>query len=344
MTARSDAFQERYARALEDYLRRRNEAELHHGYNLGRTALADGLGLLDALAAHERALEAIVAIQPDGLRSLIERASWPFFREVLSSYEMTLHGYRAANGELVRVNAELESKNLAVLAMNEELEAFAYSVSHDLRAPLRGIDAFIEMAIEDADGTLCDNARRHLARARESAQHMSQLIGALLDLAKVSGIEMLRSVIDLSHVAQRVVDRLRAAEPIRHVEVAIEPDMRALGDGRLIEIALANLIGNAWKFTARHANARIAIGSRAEATRRVYFVSDNGAGFDPAHASKLFGVFQRLHPANEFDGTGIGLAIVQRIVRRHGGAIWAIGEVGRGATFSFTLGTSELDE
>jgi light-regulated signal transduction histidine kinase (bacteriophytochrome) len=225
---------------------------------------------------------------------------------------------------------------------SRELEAFSYSVAHDLRAPLRGIDGFSLALLEDHSEQLNAEGREFLRRVRESAGFMAQLIDNLLLLAQVSQSELRRERVDLSRLAAGAVARLQSTQPERQTEVTIADGLFATGDGRLLGIALDNLLGNAWKFTAKSPSARIAFGRGEDGGRPAYFVSDDGAGFDMAYASKLFGVFQRLHTPDEFEGTGIGLATVERIIRRHGGSVWARGEVNRGATFYFTLDDQEI--
>jgi PAS domain S-box-containing protein len=219
----------------------------------------------------------------------------------------------------------------------QELEAFSYSVAHDLRAPLRAIDGFSQALEEDCGDTLDAENRGHLARVRSSAQHMARLIDGLLGLSRLSRGELAREKVDLTQLAREAVARLRQTAPDRPVDVVIADGLEAVGDARLLSAALDNLIGNAWKFTGKSPNPRIEFGRQTGERGTVFFVRDNGAGFDQAYAQKLFGAFQRLHSATEFEGSGIGLATVHRIVRRHGGRIWAQGEVGRGATFYFTL-------
>jgi light-regulated signal transduction histidine kinase (bacteriophytochrome) len=219
---------------------------------------------------------------------------------------------------------------------NEELESFSYSVAHDLRAPLRSIDGFSLALLEEFGETLDDDGRQYLKYVRESAQHMARLIDDLLALSRVTRGEVERDDADLSSIARSVTSRITRANPERAVEFVIPGELVANCDPRLLTIVFENLIGNAWKFTGKRADARIEIGVMPGAPR-TYFVRDNGAGFDMAYAGKLFGVFQRLHSAAEFEGTGIGLVTVQRIIRRHGGRIWAEGEIDRGATFFFTL-------
>jgi two-component system sensor histidine kinase/response regulator len=232
-----------------------------------------------------------------------------------------------------RLHDEIEAhkKTLA------ELEAFTYSVSHDLRAPLRPLDGFSQALLEDYGDKLDAQGKHYLTRIRAAAQRMGLLIEDLLELSRMSRVEVKRQRVDLTALAASVVEELRAAEPTREVELAAQPGVQAEGDARLLGIALQNLLRNAWKFTQKKSRARIEFGKRQDGKTAVYFVRDDGVGFDPAFAHKLFRPFQRLHAASEFEGTGIGLAIVERIVRRHGGRIWAEAAPGRGATFCFTL-------
>jgi signal transduction histidine kinase len=233
--------------------------------------------------------------------------------------------------------------SLALKAANQELEAFSYSVAHDLRAPLRAVGGFSEILLEDYGDKLDDEGRQHLHDINESAQTMAHLIDDLLSLARVSRSELHRQRVDLSEIARSVAARLHNSEPERRVEFAIADGLGDEGDTGLLSIAIENLIGNAWKYSSKREKARIEMGMMPPSGRSVYFVRDNGAGFDMAYYSKLFGVFQRLHSIQEFEGTGIGLATVQRIIRRHGGDIWAEAKVDHGATFFFTLSGDAAD-
>jgi two-component system sensor histidine kinase/response regulator len=236
--------------------------------------------------------------------------------------------------ELVRRQAaELEDKNRELASLNQELQAFSYSVSHDLRAPLRSIDGFSQALLEDCGPMLDETGQDHVQRVRQSVRRMTQLIDGMLELSRVTRSELRRERVDLSAIVRGVVGRLRAHDD-RAVEVACADDLVAIGDPRLLEIVIDNLLRNAWKFTGKCDEPCIEVGRE----RGAFFVRDNGAGFDMAYASKLFAAFQRLHAASDYEGTGIGLATVQRIVHRHGGRIWAEGETGKGATFYFTLG------
>jgi light-regulated signal transduction histidine kinase (bacteriophytochrome) len=235
------------------------------------------------------------------------------------------------------VAAALRSAKDTAEAASKELEAFSYSVAHDLRAPLRAIDGFGLALEEDCAHKLDATEAQHLKRIRSSAQHMGQLIDGLLGLSRVTRGDIVRESVDLTRIANGSGARLREAQPQRDVEMVVQDGMVGQGDTRLLTAALDNLLGNAWKFTSKNPHARIEVGMQPEKEHPVFFVRDNGVGFDPTYAHKLFGAFQRLHGASEFEGSGIGLATVQRIVRRHGGRIWAEGKVGEGATFYFTL-------
>jgi len=232
-----------------------------------------------------------------------------------------------------QLEARVSERTRELEIANHELEAFSYSVAHDLRAPLRSIDGFAHAIQEDHDTRLDPEAVRMLDRIRGSAQHMAVLIDGLLRLAQIARANVQRSEISLSELAAEIVADLREHDPARVVEVAIEPGLIAHGDRQLVKVILQNLLGNAWKFTAKRDDARIALAIRDGA----FVVRDNGAGFDPTYAHKLFVPFQRLHSAAEFPGTGIGLGTVHRAVQRHGGRIWAEGAVGAGAAFWFTL-------
>jgi signal transduction histidine kinase len=248
--------------------------------------------------------------------------------EQLRESEQAARELAEARAELV---ADLEHKN-------RELESFSYAVSHDLRAPLRRVEAFGRAVLESQGERLDQNGRRFMERIQEASRQMSQLIDDVLYLSKVSRAELRQHEIDLSGLVQSILERMRETEPGRAVETRVRPGVIVVADGRLLRIALTNLLENAWKFTARAPAARIEFGMLTAVAEPTYFVRDNGAGFDMAYVDRLFGPFQRLHLASEFPGSGIGLATVQRIIHRLGGRVWAEGVVGQGATFSFTLG------
>jgi signal transduction histidine kinase len=244
---------------------------------------------------------------------------------------------RAAARLLRRRDVELRERTAQLETSNRELEAFSYSVSHDLRAPLRAIDGFSEALEIDCGNELSEAARDSLQRVRAAAGRMSKLIDELLNLSRLSRIELRRQPVDLGESAAAIISDLSRRCPTRAVDVHVADGMTAEADPELVQIALQNLIDNAWKYTGKTQSPRIEVGASPNGTVRVFHVRDNGAGFDMAHAPKLFGAFQRLHNPRDFEGTGIGLAIVQRIIARHGGRIWAEGAVDAGATFYFTL-------
>jgi two-component system sensor histidine kinase/response regulator len=248
--------------------------------------------------------------------------------EQLRAGEQSARELAETRAGLVR---ELEHKN-------QELESFSYAVSHDLRAPLRRIEAFSRAVLESQHERLDADGRRYFDRIQEASRQMSQLIDDVLHLSKVSRAELRQQEVDLSALATAILERLREAEPDRRVETRIRPGVVVSGDGQLLRIALTNLLENAWKFTARRPEPRIEFGLLSAAGDNTYFVRDNGAGFDMTHADRLFDPFQRLHLPSEFPGSGIGLATVRRIIHRMGGRVWAEGMVGQGATFHFTLG------
>jgi PAS domain S-box-containing protein len=245
---------------------------------------------------------------------------------------------KLAEEKIKRLNKDLEERAIQLETTNKELEAFSYSVSHDLRAPLRTIDGFSLAVLEDFGDQLNDEGRNYLIRIRTAAQRMAQLIDDLLNLSRVTRAPLNPESTNLSSIAQNIVRELQQTDTNRIVEFAIAPNIVVGSDPRLMKVVLENLLNNAWKFTSKQEFARIEFGTKDDpAEGRIFYVRDNGAGFDMAYVNKLFGVFQRLHTNSEFPGIGIGLAIVQRIINRHGGRVWAEGEVDKGAVFCFTL-------
>jgi PAS domain S-box-containing protein len=253
---------------------------------------------------------------------------------------------KKAEEEIRLLNSELEGRVVTRTAQrdafNRELEAFAYSAAHDLRAPLRTIDGFSKILVEDAGERLTPDELQHLERVRAAAQRMAQMIDDLMGLSKVTRRPLLRCSVDVTATAREVAEELRAAGPQRRVELVIAPGLTAAADPALLRLVLAQLLDNAWKFTSKHDEARIEVGVAEADGESAFFVRDDGAGFNMEYAKQLFGAFQRFHAAGEFEGDGIGLATVQRLVLRHGGRVWAEAEVEKGATFFFTLPEAEL--
>ncbi len=267
-----------------------------------------------------------------------EKTSDDEIGQTVDAFNQMLAAIERSDKELKQNKAELETivgeRTAELRTANRELEAFSYSVSHDLRSPLRAIDGFSQALLEEYNDALDDVGRSYLERVRAATQRMGLLIDSLLRLSRVTRQEIVLEATDLSGMVREIVRDLQEEETGRKVSVQIQEGMIANCDAKLMRIALTNLIDNAWKYSAKQPEATISVGC----DQRVYFVRDNGAGFDMRYADKLFGAFQRLHTKEEFEGTGVGLATVARVIHRHGGDIWAESEPGKGATFFFTLG------
>jgi light-regulated signal transduction histidine kinase (bacteriophytochrome) len=258
-------------------------------------------------------------------------------RMVFRSHERQIVSAENQLAERKEAQERLAENVRALEISNQELEAFSYSVSHDLRGPLRTIDGFSKALIEDYDDKLDDQGKDFLGRVRAGTQRMGLLIDAMLQMSRASRGDMYREEVDFSEIVSSIASDLQAADPKRKVEFVIAKNVSVVGDQRLLIGVLQNLLSNAWKFTSNHQMAVIEFGTLYLEDKLTYFVRDDGAGFDMEYVHKLFGAFQRLHPTTEFEGTGVGLATAQRIIHRHGGQIWAEGAVDQGATFYFTL-------
>ncbi|MCI0507588.1 MAG: ATP-binding protein [Gammaproteobacteria bacterium] len=263
------------------------------------------------------------------------------FNNMANNLILTQHNLENTNKELQSHREHLEEmvsqRTLELQEKNKELESFAYSVSHDLRSPLRAIDGFSRILQEDYEDQLDDNGKTNLSRIRQASQRMGRLIDDLLELSRINRSEIVRQKIDLSSKVQSMIARLENTGRARKVDFMVQPDVFIYADDVLMDVVIANLIGNAWKYTGKKADARIEFGKTTINDEAVYYVRDNGIGFDMKYANKLFGAFQRLVGYDEYPGTGIGLATVLRVISRHGGRIWAEGDPGKGATFYFTV-------
>jgi light-regulated signal transduction histidine kinase (bacteriophytochrome) len=337
MKARQDRISAEYASVAAAFLAGQGEAGLERGYDLGRKAIGEHLGLLQIVDIYTKALnENLKRLSPESANMMMRMTE--LLSATLAPFEMTHRGYQDSVVRLEGLNQELEHRTSELTEANHELESFSYSVSHDLRAPLRGIAGFSQIILQDSADTLDESGKENLNRVVASTKRMETLIDDMLELSRMSRTDLLRKRVDLGGLAKSIVKDLQESCPLRRAEILVSEGLVAWGDPNLLRIALVNLLGNAWKYTGKAPNARIEFGAAAdEDGGTVFFVKDNGAGFDMAHTGRLFGAFQRLHSASEFEGTGIGLAIVQRIVRRHGGRIWAESAVENGATFYFTL-------
>ena len=305
----------------------------------------DGIALLQAARQIDPRLVGVMMTGAGTVATAVEAMKAGALDYILKPFELSVIlpviERALAMRRLRIINAELDEglrqRTFELEAANKELEAFSYSVSHDLRAPLRAMDGFANILMADFRPDLPTEAQRLLQNISINARRMGQLIDDLLNLSRVSRTEMQRQDVDLSAMAQGLLEGLAASDTSRNVEYRVQPEVRSMGDPRLLTVALTNLLENAWKFTRDRQHTVIEFGAQQNGHGRVYFVRDNGAGFDMAYANKLFGAFQRLHHSADFPGTGIGLATVQRIVTRHGGRIWADGQPGQYAIFYFTL-------
>ncbi len=303
------------------------EVALRHGYELGRRALREGLGVMDVVSIHRKVLRRLLegASTADDCRQIVQ-ASHDLFAECLAPFELTHRGF-----------LEAESLNSQLEAANRELESFSYSVSHDLRAPLRAIDGYSRMILRKQGERFDDETLRQFGMIRNNVQTMGQLIDDLLAFSRLGKQEMSKTSLDMGVLINDVWQNLLAANPGRNMTLNILEIRPGMGDRSLLREVFSNLLGNAVKFTRNREMARIEVGSCVKDHETVYHIRDNGVGFDMKYHDRLFGVFQRLHSSADYEGTGIGLALVQRIIHRHGGRIWAESKPDEGACFYFTL-------
>ena len=342
MKAALSELAEQYELALADYLASAGEAALEGAYRVGRRALADALGVMELSAIHQEALGRVLR----DCRTAEEcaraaAAATGFFAESLAPYEMALRGFRESSEQLHLANAALEQRRGDLAAANQELEAFTYSVSHDLRAPLRHIDGFSNLLLEEHGSELSDQARHYLTRVRDGARRMGQLVDDLLSLSRVGRQEVRWHIVGLNALLEEAQRDLQPEMEGRQIDWKISPLPFMECDPALMRQVFANLFSNALKFTRPRERTVIEVGTMTRDGQPVVFVRDNGVGFSMKYADKLFRVFQRLHRQEDFEGTGVGLATVQRIIHKHGGRVWAEGELDKGATFYFALGGPE---
>ena len=331
-----------FAESLGAYVAAPSESALSRGYEIGRQAINEGKGLLEIALMYQHAI-GLFGHGGNWGPAQFERAA-EFLVEVVAPFEMTIRGYKEANQHLEALTHQLEDQNhdlvaatAAAEAANKDLEAYSYSISHDLRAPVRHIEGFSQLLVEEHGGELQQKAIEYVSTIQRSARNMSQMIEDLLNLARLDRQSLARTTVDLNVVVADVIHELQTDVGNRSVEWQVGALPIASCDPGLIKLVWTNLLSNALKYTRNRERAVIQIGQRSEGGATVCFVKDNGAGFDPQFAGKLFGVFQRLPRADEFEGTGVGLATVERIVRKHGGRIWAEAIRGEGASFYFTL-------
>jgi light-regulated signal transduction histidine kinase (bacteriophytochrome) len=328
-------FKQDYIQLLQRYLAEPSELLRQKAYELSRQAIECKINILDIMQVHHEQIAMILPSLPDN-NGHYDTAN-EFLREVLVPFEIIYRSYRDANIKLIDLNQDLIKKSDELTTLNKELAAFSYSVSHDLRAPLRAIMGFSQILVSDYADTLNNTAKDLIYRIHHSGNKMEQLIDGMLMLSRLSQQSMAIEDVDLAKITKSILDDLQKLEPERQVTFSSPESVIAKGDAKLLYVVLQNLLNNAWKFTRKKPTTSIELGVTEENNKPVYFIRDNGAGFDMDYADKLFSLFNRLHAENEFEGYGIGLATVQRIIHRHGGRIWAEGKVDEGATFYFVL-------
>jgi light-regulated signal transduction histidine kinase (bacteriophytochrome) len=334
-------FIDQYSSALERYLATREESGLQRAYELGRKHVANGVGVLEIAAVHHEVVARLLrrAPTPEEGEQIMTAAS-SFFAECLSPFEMVLRGFQEANVTLGQLNETLKQRAAELEAVNKELDAFSYSVSHDLRAPVRHISGYAELLQKylSSSSRLDEKTQRYLNILSESAKQMGALIDDLLAFSRIGRADLHKASVNLEQLVKEVIHDFDQEIEGRDIiwKINILPQVQA--DRALLRVVIVNLISNALKFTRPRAQALIEIASRIDRDDEItFFVRDNGVGFDMKYADKLFSVFQRLHGEDQFEGTGIGLATVARIIERHGGRVWAEGTQNQGATFYFSI-------
>ena len=309
----------------------RSEAHIRQGYDVGAVDYVIKPFVPEILRS-----KVSVFVELHRKNALLSHQSH-LLEEQNSELQQAIHRSQKAEEEIKALNHHLEQRIKELNDVNHELEAFSYSVSHDLRGPLSRMAGFSKALLEFHGGQLDEQGQLYLKRIENSSRRMCELVEELLNFSRLTRLEMSMTTVDLSATVCAIAGELTARDPARQVNFVVQEGLRAWGDFTLLRAALLNLLENAWKFTSKHTTARIEFGAAETADGTVYFLRDDGAGFDMADATRLFNPFQRLHRESEFEGTGIGLATVERIVRRHGGRIWAEGRVEQGAVFYFTL-------
>ncbi|MDQ5985348.1 MAG: Adaptive-response sensory-kinase SasA [Syntrophus sp. SKADARSKE-3] len=331
MKAKISTFERAYKCYLQECLSGAGEVALQHGYELGRQAIRDGLGVMDIISTQHKVLLDLLA-DAETVSDCIHvvKSSQDLFAEYLAPFELTHRGF-----------LEIESLNRKLEVANKELESFSYSVSHDLRAPLRAIDGYSRMILRREEKNFDAETRRQFSFIRSNVEAMDSLIEDLLAFSRFGKRGMTRTNLNMEEIIRDVWQNLLTINPDRNMTLHIEGVRSGIGDRSLMREVFSNLLGNAVKFTRNRDITLIEMGSCIQDNETVYHIRDNGVGFDMKFHDKLFGVFQRLHRSDQYEGSGIGLALVQRIIHRHGGRVWAEGRVDEGATFYFTLPLEE---
>ena len=343
MTQTVHDIEKQYRIVLQEYLTRTDEEALFHAYELGRQAVAKGLGVLEIADIHERTLISLSpqTAMPTEITATIER-SHAFYREILSAFEMVHRGFRETSAAVEELEQRVQQRTALLQETNKELETFSYSVAHDLRAPLRAIDGFTRLLLDDYTTHLSDDGKRFLTIARTNTKKMAELLDDLLAISRVNRKKMAtESLINMRDLAQGIAEDLLKQEADRSIVMNIHDVAPIQGSPSVMRQVLENVISNAITFTRGQPHPVIEIGSVPREGEQIFYVRDNGVGFEMRNADKMFGAFQRLHPSEEYEGNGVGLAIVQRIIHRQGGRVWAEGEPGKGATIYFTVPTKK---